>query len=219
MKIKEIVKLEENNHDKCYLIKEGLFWRAYEKSAFWFVDKLRSYMITKKHFKGLNADVAYIGFPNTVLSELLTLAESKGYIVGKPEKLVTISGIEISDGFEKWKKAIPNVIPDENTINSMVNEPEEKYDKVQGFAAPKGIATLILAKIKLFPTAERTPIQCQQFIPPFGRGSGLVRSIMAGSGLLNKSLNLTKDIFEFDDFFNASMSAGRRTIEGHPIRP
>jgi hypothetical protein len=65
MKIKEIVKLEEDNHDKCYLIKEGLFWRAYEKSAFWFVDKLRSYMITKKHFKGLNADVAYIGFPDT----------------------------------------------------------------------------------------------------------------------------------------------------------
>jgi len=33
MKIQEINKLEEDNTNNCFLIKEGLFWRAYEKSA------------------------------------------------------------------------------------------------------------------------------------------------------------------------------------------
>jgi hypothetical protein len=34
MKISEIIKLEKDNTSKCYLTKDGMFWRAYEKSAF-----------------------------------------------------------------------------------------------------------------------------------------------------------------------------------------
>jgi hypothetical protein len=34
MKMQEVVTIEKDNTNNCYLIKEGLFWRAYEKSAF-----------------------------------------------------------------------------------------------------------------------------------------------------------------------------------------
>lgn len=151
MKMQEIIKLEEDNTNNCYLIKEGLFWRAYEKSAYWFVNNLKLYTITKKHFKGLNSDVAYLGFPDSTLNGLLIIAETKGYTVNKQEKQVTIEGFEISDGFEQWKDEIPYQTLDNQNI-SLVNEPAENYDSG------------LIAKIRKFPVAKRTPIECQQFI-------------------------------------------------------
>jgi hypothetical protein len=151
MKMQEINKLEEDNTNKCYLIKDGIFWRAFEKSAFWFVNNLKPYAITKKHFKVLNANVAYLGFPDSVLNELLIIAETKSLTVNKQEKLVTISGFEISDGFERWKDEILYQTPDNQNI-SLVNEPVENYDSG------------LIDKIRKFPVAERTPIECQQFI-------------------------------------------------------
>jgi hypothetical protein len=36
MKVFDIYKLENSNANKCYLIKDGIFWRAWEKSAMLF---------------------------------------------------------------------------------------------------------------------------------------------------------------------------------------
>jgi len=170
MKIKEVIQLENGNTRCCYLIPDGIFWRAYEKSAFWFVKNLKPYLITKKHFKGINADVAFLGFPDTVLHEILALVEANGYLVNKQEKMVTIGGIEIMEGFENWKNEIPYQTPDQPKP-LLVREPAGKYETVQGFEAPQsllrsseGIAALALARIKSFPIAERTPLECQQFI-------------------------------------------------------
>ncbi len=53
MRLQEIIKMEAHNNNKCFLIQDGIFWRSYENSAFWFVNNLKPYSITKKHFKGL----------------------------------------------------------------------------------------------------------------------------------------------------------------------
>ena len=118
-----------------------------------------------KIFKGLNYDMAFLGFPNSILNDILGIAEAKGYTVNKQEKLVTIGGIEIMEGFEGWKNEIPcqtHGKPDP----LLAGEPTGTYEPKQGLAAPRheGIATLVLARIKSFPVAERTPIECQQFI-------------------------------------------------------
>lgn len=36
MKIKDILQIEQENTDNISLLKEGIFWRAYEKSAYLF---------------------------------------------------------------------------------------------------------------------------------------------------------------------------------------
>jgi len=170
MKIQDVLKMEEYNTNNCYLTKDGMFWRAYEKSAFWFVKNLKPYLLTKKHFKGINADVVFLGFPDTVLHEILALVEANGYLVNKQEKMVTIGGIEIMEGFENWKNEIPYQTP-EKPKPLLAGEPAGKYETVQGFEAQQsllrsseGIAALALARIKSFPIAERTPLECQQFI-------------------------------------------------------
>ena len=59
MKISEIVKREENNKD-IILHKEGMFWRAYEYSAYTFVKNIKQYNAKKKFIKKVNSDIVFI---------------------------------------------------------------------------------------------------------------------------------------------------------------
>lgn len=63
MVIKEILEKEKNNSSYCYLYKEGLFWRAYEKSAMIFVNNIRKYALIKKFYKNVGNEIVYLGFP------------------------------------------------------------------------------------------------------------------------------------------------------------
>jgi len=55
------IKHPSTNH--LLLFKEGVFWVAYEQSAY-FIAQLKKYKPTKKYFKNINKTVVTIGFPN-----------------------------------------------------------------------------------------------------------------------------------------------------------
>ena len=61
MKIEDILKTEDNR--SIYLHNEGLFWRAYQYSAFAFVNNIKPYNAKKKFIKKVNSDIVFIGFP------------------------------------------------------------------------------------------------------------------------------------------------------------
>ena len=65
MSIKEIRDIESVNLDTIYLYREGLFWRAYEVSAFLFVTYIKEYRAIKKYYKVVQDDVIYVGFHHT----------------------------------------------------------------------------------------------------------------------------------------------------------
>ena len=68
MKISEVIRLEKDNK-LIILHKEGVFWRAYEYSAFCFVTLINNYNVLHKYFKNIGQDVVYIGFPQSVFSK------------------------------------------------------------------------------------------------------------------------------------------------------
>ena len=70
MKIADIYNTEQNNNNSIYLHKEGLFLRAYEVSAYLFCKNIKKYSVIKKHYKIINKDIVYIGFPSTVFEQL-----------------------------------------------------------------------------------------------------------------------------------------------------
>ncbi len=70
MKLKEIVGIEAISIGKTYLYKEGLFWRAYEVSAYLFVSYIKAYQATKKYYKVVEDDVIYIGFPHSQIKRV-----------------------------------------------------------------------------------------------------------------------------------------------------
>ena len=104
MKIEEILKYEAANRNSIYLFKEGIFLRAYEQSAMRFVEYIADFHVFKKHFKIVNADVCYLGFPYKSFSALF---EKKGIAnFSETSKFVVVNGCPSRQDFAEWKRNI-----------------------------------------------------------------------------------------------------------------
>lgn len=76
LKVSDIISNEDDQN--IYLYKEGIFWRAYEYSAYAFVKNIRQYNVKKKFFKIMDKEVVYLGFPDGALEQVLDLCAKKG---------------------------------------------------------------------------------------------------------------------------------------------
>ena len=142
MKISEIVKREDPNNG-IVLHKEGLFWRAYEFSAFLFVNNIKEYKVMYNYFKNIGQDIVYIGFPNSYYDTIVDLCKQKNYTLQNVnDKQVIIHGISEQFGFEVWKSEI-------------IKQNKEKANSIE---------TDILKKIIDYPLATKTPLEAQQFL-------------------------------------------------------
>ena len=56
--------------NKLYLFKEGMFYKAYNQNALWFVQHINPYKVTIKYIKNCKQEVYSIGFPSTLLSKI-----------------------------------------------------------------------------------------------------------------------------------------------------
>jgi len=140
MTIKEILKIEDNV--SIYLHNAGLFWRAYEYSAFAFVVNIKPYNAKKKFIKIVNSDIVFIGFPDITMANILDSCKQKGLVVNTNDKLIKIELSTKEGGFDKWKDEIK--VEDSN--NSKNNDPSLKE------------------RIASFPLATKTPMDAQQFL-------------------------------------------------------
>jgi copper chaperone CopZ len=70
MTVKEKIEQEVNNENAIYLLKEGIFWRVYNRSAMRLVNNLKPLKINRKYIKNVEQDIFYCGFPETVLDKL-----------------------------------------------------------------------------------------------------------------------------------------------------
>ena len=60
MKISQIVEKEDKN-DAIVLHREGIFYRAYEVSAYRFVSDVKDYLPKVRYYKNIRKNVAFIG--------------------------------------------------------------------------------------------------------------------------------------------------------------
>jgi hypothetical protein len=54
MDILRIIQLEEENLSNVHLYKEGSFWKAYERSAYLFVEYIKPYRTKLRYYKNIN---------------------------------------------------------------------------------------------------------------------------------------------------------------------
>ncbi len=144
MKITEILH-KENDNKGIILHKEGIFWRAYERSAYRFVSSLIAYRVKLRYYKNIKQDVVYIGFPVSGTDKILQLCAEKGYEIQKQDTELLIAGMQDDDGYEKWK-------------NRIVQEGIRTEDEHK----PK--ASELLKEIASYPLASKTPMEAQQFL-------------------------------------------------------
>ena len=74
MTVKEIAESEKENRGSIILRREGMFLRAYERSAMLFVENVANFQLQKKYFKSLDGELVYLGFPAQNLRILLEKA-------------------------------------------------------------------------------------------------------------------------------------------------
>lgn len=136
---KEIFDSEKENLKNIYLYKEGIFWKAYERSAFNFCKHVTAFKPTKKFIKTVGYDVVSIGFPTANLDK----HKDKFQIVEQTETQMTLAAETITHNeFELWKKS--------TQYNTHKNRSKMQTD--------------ILEQIKAFNVESKTPMECMKWV-------------------------------------------------------
>ncbi len=84
--IKEILEIENhrtNDWTTIYLFAEGLFYRAYEWSAWLCCRYVNEFKVTRRELKNENGSIVFIGFPVASLSKFVptgVVAEGKNNV-------------------------------------------------------------------------------------------------------------------------------------------
>jgi hypothetical protein len=109
------------------LYKEGIFWTAYEQSAY-YVWLLKGYKPSKKRYKKMDKEVVQIGFP-----KVDALLENQNIsIVAQQDTFIsfnTITPIELVD-FKRWKNALTSVPIGVKTTTTTTNIQQEIIDSI-----------------------------------------------------------------------------------------
>lgn len=108
MTLQEIIAAESRNTDKIYLHLEGIFWKAYERSAFAFIHRISRYKASKRFVKYLDAKVVSLGFPDASRSKVLG---DRPLLSESDDMLVLDGGSIDAEEYGHWKDALPLIVP------------------------------------------------------------------------------------------------------------
>jgi hypothetical protein len=138
--------------------KEGVFWVAYEQSAY-FVWLQKSYKATRKYMKCMGSDVVSIGFPENALKSFESNALSR--LDNNPNICVLSLDSPVDEqAFIEWRSQLP-------MQETVTRTPEEKA----GDICDTDIG--IMEMLRQFPLDHRTPIECMQFLSEIKSKAGL----------------------------------------------
>lgn len=100
----EIAEREDRNLYQIVLYPEGLFYKAYERSAFACVSRVAPFQPSKKRIKYCGREMVSVGFPMSVLSKYFPSAPRP-----LPDGRVTIALTDRIDpvACEDWKASLP----------------------------------------------------------------------------------------------------------------
>ena len=106
MTSQDFIRTEAANTDRIILYREGLFWKAYERSAFAVCSQVRAFKTTKKALKTLGGGhLVSIGFPAASESSVCGALEC----ISREQDRVVFAAPRAVDAaeFEVWKAAQP----------------------------------------------------------------------------------------------------------------
>lgn len=151
-KIEEILQHEKERNQQrdehILLYKEGMFWRAYEKSAYQLHLQFGLKPL-KKHIKAVNQDIVYVGFPATSWQKFFTQEQPTTEKQCEIPVRSTISELD----FEQWKTQLPYTekIIKEAVLVDATNPQQKVIDKLMHFPLERSTpmeAMLLVAELK-----------------------------------------------------------------------
>jgi len=134
MKTENILSVEESGENRINLVRDRLFWQAWNKSAFLFATHIKQYRVHKRFVQKVNQEVAWLGFPSSALSTIQKIAEEKGFsFEQKSADHIIIGNVAQTIGYEEWwaaivKKKPQPAAPEEPKTNSLLPAYKTAYD-------------------------------------------------------------------------------------------
>jgi len=124
MTSRDFITAEATNTDRIILYREGLFWKAYERSAYALCSQIRPLKPTRKVLKVLGGgDLISVGFPTATESAVLGGLER---LEVAPDRLVVAAPQRIDDeAFGAWKASVPVKVP---TVRKPVDPAADSAD-------------------------------------------------------------------------------------------
>lgn len=141
------------------LYADGSFYRAYEWSAWLCCLFMRAFKVTKRHIQSVDADMTYIGFPQTswekfrIEGSTVEKSGEKDIVMQLPESLFNEEQINnMPAEYEAWKTSIPLV------------EPKEKDKTPPSLAQHPVSLTGIMRKVLEWQVEQHSPIESMLFL-------------------------------------------------------
>lgn len=181
--ISHILSFEATNLSSIHLHQDGIFWRAYERSAYLFVEHTScQYKLTKRYIKLVNQSVVSLGFPLNALSK--HFSESDITYIDPKHICITLADCVLEpDIYTAWHINIDRHTTKAKTTNPHTDSAPDLVTHVHLYEpAPLDALAIgeagILDRLLSFRTEQSTAIDCLVFL------SGLQRDLIA---LRNKS--------------------------------
>lgn len=133
-----------------HLYKEGIFWKAYEYSAYRFVFGILKCKPKKQCFKETSTEMIHIGFPLTSLDT----HQDSFRLISKDENTCTIEPVDFLPQmtFEEWKNSIETTVSNNKGANLMLPKGTSPTDEY------------IINKVRSFNIESKTPMDCMMFL-------------------------------------------------------
>lgn len=136
--ITEILGKERESDDKIYLHREGIFWKAYQRSAFHVIQRRGGMKLTKKYVKTVKCEVVSLGFPDVTLLKMFREEEINK--LNEKTLLIHVDKLNPQE-YDRWFRSHSLPFPKERSR-------EEE----------------VLAKLREFRIEDATPMDCMIFL-------------------------------------------------------
>ena len=166
MTTNQILAIEKDNTDRIILLREGFFWKVYERSAFLFVTYVKKYRPSRRYIKSSGEQIINIGFPGDSLDTLL-----EGY-----ERLVdTLYRVEVKspqpvnlEDFQSWKGGVKLKMPRQSSGFSLM----KRFPNLTGITSnsesvvelENDLPPIVRQKLQDFDLAHSTPVECFELV-------------------------------------------------------
>ncbi|MEA3448492.1 MAG: hypothetical protein U9Q98_08615 [Bacteroidota bacterium] len=141
--------MEKENPDKILVHDEGLFYRLYNKSAFWWYDNIKPFKLNHKFVKTIDGYLVSMGFPASKWDEYKNRIKSNwiSEIKEVQESVFVFKCNNILNN-EQVNERIKDMVQKSNTYSPKKNE----------------IDGIIIDRVKTYPLANKTPFETMQFV-------------------------------------------------------
>jgi len=161
----EIMKLEEENTNSIILFREGIFWKAYEKSAYAFYREVHPYKLTCKYVQVVKQQMVSLGFP---IAATTTIISDRNILLHEEQRLVLAAGPIDEADFIAWKQLIP-VTESKGKQNLPFGKQNHFLAKAFGEFRDvqeeyKERYLKIADSIREFNIESKTPLECMMFL-------------------------------------------------------